>query len=205
MHMHLDVVGSCDLKCPACPVDNSENKNSKKAMTLDLFNSIFAKAKIDGITSIHLYNWTEPLIHLKIGSFIEIVKRAGISCGISSNLNVSKNIEAAIKAAPEFFRILLSGFTQDIYQKGHACGDVEKVKENTRLLSSLCASLKINTRIEVYYHRYLDNIYEEEKMKAFSESLGFHFLSELASLIALEKPLLWQRVPYQKPTSRTCL
>jgi pyruvate-formate lyase-activating enzyme len=174
-------------------------------MTLDLFNSIFAKAKIDGITSIHLYNWTEPLIHPKIGSFIEIVKRAGISCGISSNLNVSKNIEAAIKAVPEFFRISLSGFTQDIYQKGHAGGDVEKVKENTRLLSSLCASLKINTRIEVYYHRYLDNIYEEEKMKAFSESLGFHFLSELASLIALEKPLLWQRVPYQKPTSRTCL
>jgi MoaA/NifB/PqqE/SkfB family radical SAM enzyme len=189
MHMYLDVVGSCDLKCPACPVGNSENKNSKKAMTLDLFNSIVAKAKKDGVTSIHLYNWTEPLIHPKIGSFIEIVQRAGISCGISSNLNVSKNIEVAIRAEPEFFRISLSGFTQDIYQKGHAGGDIEKVKENMRLLSSLCASLKVKTRVEVYYHRYLDNIYEEEKMKAFSESLGFHFSSEFASLMPLEKTL----------------
>ena len=56
MLMYLDVVGSCNLKCPSCPVGNSENRNSKKIMTLELLGKIVKKAKSEGVTAIYLFN-----------------------------------------------------------------------------------------------------------------------------------------------------
>ena len=82
---------------------NSQNNNYKKPMSIDVFSAIIKKAKTEKINSIHLYNWTEPLVHPKIGEFIDITESNGINCGISSNLNISKNIEEAIKSNPSFF------------------------------------------------------------------------------------------------------
>jgi MoaA/NifB/PqqE/SkfB family radical SAM enzyme len=189
MHMFLDVVGSCNLKCPSCPVGNSINANSKKPMPAELFGQIVKKAAHDGVRSLHLYNWTEPLVHPKIGEFIHLVESSGMECGISSNLNVAKNMESAIRANPSFFRISLSGFTQDVYGLGHAGGDIAVVKENMIRLAELKASLNAKTDIEVYYHRYLDNVDEESKMREFSEKLGFRFSAAFATLMPLEKTL----------------
>jgi len=158
-------------------------------MTTDLLEKIVAKARTEGIETIYLFNWTEPLIHPKIGQFIETIQNAGMSAGISSNLNLKKNIDSAIKANPSFFRISVSGFSQSGYELGHAGGDIEKVKENMIYLAELKASLGVSTAIEVYYHRYLDNTDEEARMKAFSESLGFNFLSAFATMMPLEKTL----------------
>jgi len=187
MHMFFDIVGSCNLKCPSCPMGNSENENSKKAMQLDLFKQIIKKAAAEGVTSIHLYNWTEPMLHPKIGEFIAEVQAAGINCGLSSNLNIVKNLEKAITANPAFFRISLSGFYQETYKIGHAGGDIEQVKANMILLSELKARLNATTEVEVYYHRYVHNTDEEILMKNFSEQLGFSFSSGYSVMMPLEK------------------
>jgi len=187
MVMYLDIIGSCNLKCPSCPIGNSINKNNNKSMSFDLLRLIVKKSLSEGISSIHLYNWTEPLIHPKIGEFISEIEGNGIACGISSNLNISKNIESAIKANPSFFRISLSGFYQETYMKGHAGGNIEDVKKHMGLLSELRSKYNSKTRVQVYYHRYLDNSDEEVLMKHFSEGLGFEFSSEFASMMPLEK------------------
>jgi organic radical activating enzyme len=187
--MYVDIVGACNLKCPSCPMGNSENQNSKKAMPIELFRSIVKKAVTEGITSLHLYNWTEPLVHPKIGEFVREVESAGIRCGISSNLNLSKNLESAVSANPSYFRISLSGFNQETYKLGHAGGDIEDVKRNMVKLSELKSTLKLTTDVEVYYHRYLDNTDEESLMRSFSENLGFRFASEFAVMMPLEKAL----------------
>lgn len=187
--MYLDIIGTCNLKCPSCPMGNSENNNFKKPMTIENFSSIIKKAKTEKINSIHLYNWTEPLLHPKIGEFISMTESNGIYCGISSNLNISKNIEATIKANPSFFRISLSGFHQDVYELGHAGGDIEAVKRNMIALSQLKLKYQAKTYIEVYYHRYLDNIDDEARMKDFSEQLGFAFSTGMSVMMPLEKIL----------------
>jgi hypothetical protein len=69
-------------------------------------------------------------------------------------LNITKNIDETIKANPSFFRISLSGFNQDTYQKGHVGGDIELVKNNMRLLSELKKKYSSTTIIEVYFHKY---------------------------------------------------
>lgn len=189
MLMYVDIVGACNLECPSCPMGNSDNNNFKKAMPLEMFVKIVEKARREGVNPIHLYNWTEPLIHPRIDDFIRVIKAAGISSGVSSNLNVSKNMEKAILAEPDFFRISLSGFYQETYEKGHVGGNVEVVKENMVRLSELKRLHNIETVVEVYYHRYLDNLEEEVLMREFSERLGFKFSAGNSIMMPLEKVL----------------
>lgn len=189
MNMYIDIVGACNLSCPSCPMGNSENLNFKKAMQLDMFKQIVAKARTEGVTSIFLYNWTEPLVHPKIGEFIEVINAAGMSSGVSTNLNLAKNMEKALLAEPGFFRISLSGFYQETYKKGHVGGDIEVVKQNMIALHEIKQRLGLSTRVDVYYHRYLDNIEEEALMREFSERLGFHFTTGYSIMMPLEKTL----------------
>ncbi len=189
MNMYIDIVGACNLSCPSCPMGNSENLNFKKAMQLDMFKQIVAKARTEGVTSIFLYNWTEPLVHPKIGEFIAVINAAGLNSGVSTNLNLAKNMEKALLAEPGFFRISLSGFYQETYKKGHLGGDIEVVKQNMIALHEIKQRLGLGTRVDVYYHRYLDNIDEEALMREFSERLGFHFTTGYSIMMPLEKTL----------------
>jgi hypothetical protein len=158
-------------------------------MQLDMFKQIVEKAKGEGVRTIFLYNWTEPLVHPKIGEFIEVINAAGMDSGISTNLNLAKNMEKALAAEPGYFRISLSGFYQDTYKKGHVGGDIEVVKQNMIALSEIKQRMGLSTRIDVYYHRYLDNIEEESLMREFSEALGFDFSTGYSVMMPLEKTL----------------
>ncbi|WP_434597746.1 radical SAM protein [Pseudomonas sp. R4-83] len=189
MNMYIDIVGACNLSCPSCPMGNSENLNFKKAMQLDMFRQIVEKARSEGVRTIFLYNWTEPLVHPKIGEFIEIINAAGMASGISTNLNLAKNMEKALLAEPSYFRISLSGFYQETYKKGHVGGDIEVVKQNMIALHEIKQRLGLSTRVDVYYHRYLDNIDEEALMREFSERLGFVFTTGYSVMMPLEKTL----------------
>ncbi|MCE4057804.1 radical SAM protein [Pseudomonas sp. Au-Pse12] len=189
MHMFVDIVGACNLSCPSCPMGNSENNNFKKSMQIETFRQIVEKAKLEGVDSIHLYNWTEPLIHPQIGEFIQLINAAGIASGISTNLNIAKNMEQALRAEPSFFRISLSGFHQSTYVQGHVGGDIEVVKQNMIKLHDIKRQYNLNTLIEVYYHRYLDNLEEESLMREFSAHLGFSFSTGYSVMMPLEKTL----------------
>jgi len=189
VHMYIDLVGTCNLSCPSCPIGNSENNNHKKAISYELMDEITSKAQIDGVNSIYMYNWTEPLLHNRIGDFVRMIENKGMQSGISSNLNITKNIDEAISANPSFFRISLSGFNQDTYQKGHVGGDIDFVKSNMRLLGELKKRYSSKTLIEVYYHRYLDNISDEAAVRQLSQDLGFRFSSAFATMMPLEKTL----------------
>mgnify|MGYP001026320851 FL=1 len=206
MNMYIDIVGACNLSCPSCPMGNSENVNFKKAMQVDMFRKIVEKACNEGVETIFLYNWTEPLIHPRIGEFVEIINAAGLQSGISSNLNLAKNMETAMLANPWFFRISLSGFYQETYQQGHVGGDIEVVKANMIKLHELKQQHGLSTRIEVYYHRYLDNMEEEGLMREFSQSLGFEFSTGYSVMMPLEKTLaLIERDPSVTDTDHETL
>lgn len=57
-----------------------------------------------------------------------------------------------------------------------------------QILSKLKKDLSSSTNIEVLYHRYLNNLDEEEQqMRDFSEALGFTFMSVWAFMMPLEK------------------
>jgi len=187
--MYCDVVGTCNLRCPACPVGNTGPIAGLRPINPELFTRIVQKAKKDyGVFFIGLYHWAEPLLHPQLPDLIRIVKKEGLLCGISSNLNITCNYEAILDADPDDFRVSLSGFTQEVYGQTHVRGDIEKVKQNMQLLSAAKRQLRGNkTLIHVYFHKYRHNLHEIAPMRKFASSLGFGWLENWAYFIPLER------------------
>ncbi len=191
MELVLDVVGSCNLRCPSCPVGNMGAVNPTGLIDKGLFTRLMAKAAREyRLYRVSLYNWSEPLLHPDLPEFVRIVKGHGVFCALSSNLNLLRNADEIFRANPDEFRISLSGFTQPVYEQTHAKGNIERVKENMRLLQEARRRTgNLHTKIVVYYHKYRHNLHEAELMRAYATSLGFRWMENFAFYMPLEKAL----------------
>lgn len=196
----IDVSGSCNLRCPSCPSGNFVDgdfagaRNPAGFMDVEMFTKVLAKIKADDVSSnpqVHLYNWGEPLLHPRIGDLITLVKAEGIYCGISSNLNLEKNLREAVKAGPDYLRFSLSGYEQAVYEKGHRRGDIVLVKSNLYKLRHLMDQYGSDFYVEVLHHVYRDNAVESlGRMVDLCNELGFNFSPVWAYLMPLEKNLM---------------
>src|SRR5882724_10077432 len=139
MAFYIDVFGFCNLRCPSCPVGNWSDDPAvfhHGLMSKELLGAILDKAMREcRVRSVGLFNWTEPLLHPKIYELIALVRSRGLHCGISSNLNVLRSPDLLMAANPDWMRVSVSGFTQEIYVRGHKEGDIEKMKANMRRLA----------------------------------------------------------------------
>lgn len=187
----IDLTGSCNLRCPSCPVGSIGQTQSNGAMDLELFKQIIVKAKREhSISVIALHNWTEPFLHPELPAFIRFVKSQKLICALSTNLTIRRNIEEVIAAQPDFLRISLSGFYQESYGKTHVRGNIEHVKQNMRLLSKALANLQSNkTCVTVFYHKYRHNLEEMHHMQNYATELGFEWEDIWAYYMSLEKVL----------------
>lgn len=187
----VDIVGTCNLRCPSCPVGNIGAVNPSGLMSEELFHKIVEKAITDfGIESVVLFNWTESLLHPRVSRFVQHVKSLGLYCMLSSNLNVLNDADAIMESHPDHFRISLSGFTQEVYGKTHRQGNIERVKRNMTMLSTARQRAGARqTRVVVYYHKYRHNLHEIAPMREFTHQLGFEFSDAWAYYMPLEKLL----------------
>jgi wyosine [tRNA(Phe)-imidazoG37] synthetase (radical SAM superfamily) len=192
---HIDVLGNgvCNLRCPSCPVGNwPEAREPKGTMSPGLLRRVLDKAAAETtVTGVGLFNWTEPLLHPRIGELVEIVGSYGMACHLSSNLNDVRRLEEALVARPTSFRVSISGFRQPTYGKTHAGGDVEVVKRNLDLLAALRARHTRATDVHVLYHRYADNLLEELELRDLAARLDFRFVAIWAFMMPLEKVLAY--------------
>ncbi len=195
----IEIVGTCNLRCPTCPQGNfldnelSVGRNPTGFMELTLYKQILEKIKADNISDrieIHLYTWGEPLLHPKVAEFVSLTKEMGFFCGLSSNLNLDKNLKEVIKAGPDFFRISLSGFYQDNYQKTHKRGDIRVVKSNMYRLRHMLDQYDSQTEVHVLYHVYKHNAGDDLLMMLkLCTELGFGLEPVWAFYMPLEKSL----------------
>ena len=76
----IDILGTCNLRCPSCAVGNMPALFAKGHMPTDRFASILNKivgdTPNDATLFIDLYNWGEPLLHPHIGEIINLTKDA---------------------------------------------------------------------------------------------------------------------------------
>ena len=138
MLLYVDIIDACHLKCPTCPRGVRAFPNTSKKMSLGMFREIVAKAKEDGAYRVDLFSWMEPFLCPNLHEYIEVVKNAGLPCGVSSTLSLRRirNFEAAL-ALTDVLTISISGFSQEIYQINHVGGRVEWVKQNLKTLAEL--------------------------------------------------------------------
>mgnify|MGYP000302486381 CR=1 FL=1 len=191
---HIDVVSTCNLKCPSCPVGNFGVKPQSHIMQPDLLEAILVKATKEAqINTVSLFNWTEPLIHPKITKLIKVVNSFGLKCNISTNLSLKKNVDWSelLKSDPHQIRISVSGFSDLTYSKTHRKGNIVRVKENMKQLAKDREATDCATNICVVYIRHLGNLDDEILMKKYSENLGFSFAPCWAFMMPLEKALTY--------------
>lgn len=195
---NIDLLGVCNLKCPSCPTGRRENGIVKGTMSPETLEAILKKADRECIIhSIGLINWTEPTLHPKLGEMVRIAKKYCKTVGLSTNLNYDADFKSIMEAEPTVMRVSLSGFTQEVYEKGHRGGQIEKVKENLKKLKQY----NVSTDIAVYWHNYNDNGHEKQAMKDLAASLGFGFHESNAVLMPVEEVMKVWRTDSTAPAS----
>lgn len=192
--INLEVVGTCNLRCPSCPVGNYDNRwsgNTKGVISVPLFKDLLEKLSEEIGTKesvLALYSWGEPLIHPHIGELVSLAKEKGFKVNISTNLNYARNLDSIISAGVDEIVVSLSGFTNPVYQATHRGGDIETVKTNMRRMSQLIANSPNKPNVLVNYHLYRHNLQNEVlRMTAMSLELGFNMLYNIAFYMPVEK------------------
>ncbi len=171
----IDVVGTCNLRCPTCPVGNSPAR-PRGFMAVDLFERIIAKIRAespDPNPRLTLYNWGEPLLHPDLPRLIGIAHAAGLKVQLSTNLNIRHGLEAVIAANPDELKISLSGASQEFYGRTHRRGDLALVLANMRELRRLIDAHGATTRVWIGHHLYRSSRHQLPEVAALAHELGF--------------------------------
>lgn len=191
----LEINSKCSLHCPTCTKgDETGYEHLTGVMDPDLMERILDKIKSENPDAIvFVYGNSEPFIHPKLAECIASIKRRGLDAQVSTNLNFVRRLDDVLAARPNMIIISLSGFTQEVYVRGHAGGNIEKVKENMKLISEAHARAEHKTNISVNFHVYDYNEHELPLMKEYAASLGIGFFTSLARAISMEKTIQYCR------------
>jgi MoaA/NifB/PqqE/SkfB family radical SAM enzyme len=197
MAFSIDVVSGCNLECPTCPVANWLKESwtgARGVMDATLLHQLLRKALSECLVGdISLFAYSEPLLHPRVAELVAIVKSYGLTCSISTNLNVMRDADALLLARPDRIMISVSGFHQHTYAVTHAGGNVEAVKSHLRVLADARDRLASKTAITVLFHKYRTNLDDLPLMKDFATSLGLAFEECWATFFPLEKVLTYAK------------
>lgn len=187
----IDVVGTCNLRCPTCPVGNFKAADRPKGfMEPALFERILDKIVAERVAErpdIWLYNWGEPLLHPELPAMIGAVKQRGLRCLLSSNLNIEQGLREVVRAAPDDLKVSLSGFDAASYARTHARGHLALVKSNLYRLRHYLDRYRVGTRVWVGHHLYRDTVGQVESVAALCRELGFEHHPMAAFYMPLER------------------
>ncbi|RKZ74523.1 MAG: hypothetical protein DRQ57_10785 [Gammaproteobacteria bacterium] len=194
---YIDIVGTCNLRCPSCPVGNylphdfMGLQRPKGFMKLALFEQILDKIKRENsdykYIVIAIYNWGEPLLHPAFPKFIEAIRAREFYSDVSTNLNI-KDIKPMVAASPNKLIISLSGYDMEVYSQTHKGGNPHLVVSNLYRLRYYMDRLKKDFPVELSYHLYRHNMGKDvEYIKFIANDLGFRFCSDYSYLMPLEK------------------
>ncbi len=198
----LEVNSVCNLHCPTCTkgnqaaVEGLKYEHQTGIMEPELMEKILDKIALENPNAIvFLYGNSEPFLHPRLPECITAIKRRGLNAQFSTNCNRVHRVEETLNANPDFIIISLSGFTQEVYVKGHAGGDIEKVKANMRILAEANNSRALPNRIKiaVNFHIYNDNEHELPLMEEYCKNLGIGCFTSYARAISMENSIQYCR------------
>jgi MoaA/NifB/PqqE/SkfB family radical SAM enzyme len=190
VNLNIDITSGCNLRCPSCPTGSLPKRFS--FMEPKLFDAIVNKISRECPgASVGLFDVCEPTLNSNWLDYVELGVSIGLVMWISTNLNVPIDCERLGKSGIDSAIISLSGYTQAVYESGHAGGKIERVHRQMREL----AKHKHDIKFRVAYHCYRDNLGDGEygATKLLCRELGFRFYPMIARLNQVKNALNWQR------------
>lgn len=131
--IQVEPTNHCNARCICCPTSRSMRKRG--FMELPLFQRIVDDAQQNGVKIVHLYLHGEPLLHPKIVSMIEYVKRKGLAVHLITNgmlLNRSMSLgilNAGVDLSDHFIFSIL-GSSKEVHEQVMGRINHERVLEN---------------------------------------------------------------------------
>lgn len=190
----IDIMGSCNLKCPSCAHSIDGDKTPIGRMSLNNLKTVVDKIIDENeiVTHVSLYSWGEPFLHKNLPEIISYLHVNGIAVALSSNLSIDSDelLGNVIRQSPEYLKVSLSGYYPDTYEKTHTGGNIDLVKSNMYRLRYYLDKFKSKTFVDVNYHLYNDNNgLNLEKMRMLCEELKFSLSTTYSLVMPLERCL----------------
>lgn len=189
MLLYVDTIDACNLKCPTCVRGSRALPNTGEKMPLAMFRLIVAKAKDDGdVHQVDLFNWIEPFLNKNLHEYTNVVKDAGLPCGISSALSLPRihNLEETL-VNTNTLTVSVSGLDQEIYEVNHVGGNIDYVKNHLETISRLLRTGAIKTLVNLRFLKFDYNSDQEKKLLDYASNLGLSF----EVLLASGHPIKW--------------
>ncbi len=147
--LSLELWNECNAGCLFCrdskgriyninPESPMTGSISKGKMPAEMAMDIISQVKEDVLIAV-LYTNGEPLLYKDLGRVIKFATQHKVMTMISTNglLFNEQNAREILESGIDFIKIQLGGFTQDIYSIQIRYGEVEKLKQNIRLVARL--------------------------------------------------------------------
>ncbi len=185
--LSLELGNECNANCLFCrtekgviydinPAKPSTGGIPKGKMPFDMACAILNQVKDDVLIAV-LYTNGEPLLYKDLSSLIRCATEHRVLTLVATNglLLNKKNIQEMLEGGLDAIKIQLSGFTQDTYRVQIRYGNVERLKENIRLLAAMKQAGGFHTVIMVDYILYAYNRHQLAEARAFCRDLGVLF------------------------------
>lgn len=182
--LSLELWNECNAGCLFCrdakgkiyninPEQPNIGSISKGKMPSEMAKDIIDQVKEDVLIAV-LYTNGEPLLYKELADVVKFATQSKVMTIISTNglLFTEENARGILEAGIDCIKIQLGGFTQDIYGIQIRYGEVEKLKENIRMVARLKKELKANTVILIDWITYNYNRHQVPLIRQFCNELG---------------------------------
>jgi len=178
----LELWNECNAGCLFCrdKKGNIRDLNPAKRapimkgkMSPAMAMEIIGQVKEDVMTAV-LYTTGEPFLYPELGQVIRYATDNKVTTVIASNglMMTEEKVRDVLEAGLDLIKIQLSGWTQDIYSIQIRYGEVEKLKENIRMLARMNREGNYGTIILIDYILYNYNKHQLPLVRQFCQELG---------------------------------
>jgi len=181
----VEVCNYCVLNCKYCPTGIGAPGRSQGLLDFGHFQKFIDEIG-DYLYIIHLYNKGEPLLHPKIGDFIQLSSRKNVFTSISSNLNIKKKeaLDAICDTGLNHIIVSIDGITQSVYEKYRKGACIELALNNLAYLIRYKKENKLKKPfIEWRYLIFDHNQHELNEAKNLAAKLGVDGFSVLKAFV----------------------
>ena len=201
----IDLITTCQLKCPYCSTGNGTLERPVGLMRPALYNRLMSELGEDAFI-IWYFSTGEPLLHKQLTSLLGSSKHLGIFSGISTNLSVplgDKRLDDLLHCGLGMISVSLDGATPDTYQQYRVGGKFELVIDNIRRLVQRKRERGLDfPLLQWRFLRFRHNQHEEDAARRMAMSLGvdlLEFFPGVAPADAKENEVQSATSPLQGP------